>query len=240
MVACGAGACGLVEGTAEPADCPTVDDPDCAGAALDSIADAVEPVADAFDQLGALLEDTDNDGVSNLDEVLAGSDPLNPLDGSTDPEEVRFFDSCPNAPPTVTPEFACSGPDDDGWTNAIPDNLAPCPAPPPGDCNQVVLGRLADTVHYIGCPGYTVLNRTDWTITLNDEFIACTASCDLGDCDPPAIIVSTRDAIPDFSLDIRMTTVTSRELCQFYNSGCTVVFADENAPGYVDCACLIR
>lgn len=30
-----------------------------------------------------------------------------------------------------------------------------------------------------------VLNRSDWTIELNDAFIACVAACELGTCDPP-------------------------------------------------------
>ncbi len=98
-----------------------------------------------------------------------------------------------------------------------------------------MLGRLADTGRYINCPGYIVLNRSDFTIGLNDNFIACVASGALGDCDPPVIVVSERASVPDFDEDDTMGSVTSRELCQLYNAGCTVIFADEFGPGYVDC-----
>jgi len=100
-----------------------------------------------------------------------------------------------------------------------------------------VIGRQSDTSRYINCPGYIVLNRSDWTIELNDNFIACAAACDLGTCDPPVIVVSSRDTIPDFQEEPGGTTVTSRELCQLHNAGCTATLADENGPGSVDCGC---
>ena len=154
--------------------------------------------------------------------------------------EGDFFESCDIAPDPELPAgpARCAGPDDNGWSNQErPDGAGACPAPPPGGCTRVVLGRLSDTGKYINCPGYVVLSRSDWTIGLNDNFIACVAACELGNCDPPVIVVSDRSEIPDFHEDYTMTTVTSRELCELHNAGCEVVMADQTGPGLVDCAC---
>lgn len=155
-------------------------------------------------------------------------------------EGSGFAQSCAAAPhPVAAPAgWDCAGPDADGWSNQPrPDDAGPCPPPPAGGCAQVVLGRLSDTARYVGCPGYIVLNRSDWTIELNDAFIACVAACELGTCDPAVIVVSGREEIPDFDVDYTRTTVTSRELCELINAGCVVTFADASGPGLVDCGC---
>ena len=153
---------------------------------------------------------------------------------------ASFLPSCEAAPDPQPPTqpITCDGPDQDGWSNdARPEDAGPCPDPPAGGCTQIVIGRLADTARYIDCPGYIVLNRSDWTIDLNDNFIACAAACEIGTCDPSIIVVSTREEIPDFNEDFTMTTVTSRELCQLNNSGCTVTMAGNAGPGSVECPC---
>jgi hypothetical protein len=93
-----------------------------------------------------------------------------------------------------------------------------------------------DTARYIGCPGYIVLNRDDWSIELNDEFIACINMCAVGTYDPPILIASPRASIPDYSEDFTQTSVTSRELCQLHNAGCDVV-VEVTGEGYADCSC---
>ena len=103
--------------------------------------------------------------------------------------------------------------------------------------DEVSAIRLADTSRYTDCPGYIVLNRSDWTPGLNDDFIACAGACELGTCDPSVIVVSAREDIPDFNQDFTMTSLTSRELCQLYNSGCNVAMGDDAGPGFVDCLC---
>jgi hypothetical protein len=148
-----------------------------------------------------------------------------------------FAASCTSAPDASVPTSpeACAGPDADGWSNQPRSaDAGPCP-PPPDGCTQVVIGRLADTAAYIGCPGYIVLNRSDWTIDLNDQFIACVAACNLGTCDPPVIVVSRSEDIPDFNVDYTQTSVTSRELCELINAGCAVTMADDTGPGLVEC-----
>lgn len=173
------------------------------------------------------MDDTAND--SDVDDVQDG------LVGSSGPS--TFFESCETAPDHGA-ATACSGPDSFGWSNqGRPADAGLCPDPPDGGCTQVVLGRLPDTRGYIDCPGYIVLNRSDWSIALNDRFIACAATCNLGTCDSPIIVVSTSDDIPDFNDDHTLTSVTSRELCELHNSGCTVTMADEQELGYVDCGC---
>lgn len=148
-----------------------------------------------------------------------------------------FLASCDPVPePSLPP--SCAGPDEDRWVNAPrPDDAGPCPPPPAGGCEQVVLGRLADTSAYIGCPGYIVLHRSDWTIDVNDHLIACVAECRLGTCQPAAIVVSPRASIPDFHPDYHRTSVTSRELCQLDRHGCSTAMADEHGPGAIDCGC---
>ena len=163
--------------------------------------------------------------------VAASCDLVSP---KTAPDE-EFFASCEAAPEPTLPED-CDGPDLNGWSNQPrPGEPAPCPEPPLGGCSQVVIGRLSETARYMNCPGYVVLNRSDWTLGLNDGFIACASAGELGTCDPLARVLTDRDAIPEFSEDDSKTTVTSRELCQLHNAGCTVAFADAPGPGHVDC-----
>lgn len=137
--------------------------------------------------------------------------------------------------PSLPEPVACMGPDEDGWSNLGSSEEEPCP-PPGGDCVQAVLGRLADTARYIDCPGYVVLNRDDWSIDLNDDFIACLDMCSVGTCDPPILIASPEASIPDYSDDFMETSVTSRELCQLHNAGCEVV-VEGDAPGHARCPC---
>jgi hypothetical protein len=141
---------------------------------------------------------------------------------------------CEAAPLLPEPSI-CAGPDDDGWSNLESPDPEPCP-PPPGDCVQAVLGRLTDTARYIDCPGYVVLNRDDWSIDLNDRFIACIDGCAVGTCDPPILIASPESSIPDYSDDFMQTSVTSRELCQLHNAGCDVV-VEPTGQGYASCPC---
>jgi len=138
--------------------------------------------------------------------------------------------------PLLPEAMSCNGPDSNGWSNQPPPGSEPCPAPPENNCVQAVLGRLTDTARYIGCPGYIVLNRDDWTIDLNDGFIACIDMCGVGTCDPPVLIASAQSSIPDLSEDPGETSVTSRELCQLFNAGCEVV-VETDGQGYADCGC---
>lgn len=153
----------------------------------------------------------------------------------TSPAE-DFFTSCEAAPDPNLPA-SCDGPDPSGWSDQPrPVEAEPCPGSPSGGCSQVVIGRHTDTGRYMNCPGYIVLNRSDWTLALNDGFIACTSEGELGTCDPSVIVVSERADVPDFSEDDAETTVTSRELCQLHNAGCSVVFAAGATPGHVECS----
>jgi hypothetical protein len=164
--------------------------------------------------------------------AVAVSCDLLPVDA---PPAEDFFASCQSAPDPTLPAD-CAGPDLAGWSNQPrPAEAGLCPEPPSGGCSQVVVGRLTETGRYMSCPGYVVLNRSDWTLGLNDNFIACTSEGELGTCDPSVLVVTDRGGIPDFSEDPSQTTVASRELCQLHNAGCSVAFADASGPGHVDC-----
>lgn len=172
--------------------------------------------------------------------LAAGALSCRPIGETGIPVDPAFLLSCNSAPQLTDPQTAsvCAGPDADGWSNQPrADDAGPCPPPPANGCTQVVIGRLSDTAAYIGCPGYIVLNRSDWTIDLNDAFISCVSACELGTCDPPVIVVSRREEIPEFDVDYTNTTVTSRELCELARVGCTVTFADDDGPGVVECGC---
>jgi hypothetical protein len=98
---------------------------------------------------------------------------------------------------------------------------APCKAPPPGGCRQVVLGRFPEINQYHGCPGYIVLNTTSWTPEVNDQFIACAAAGRLGaTCSPPIKIVSGWARIDHAS-------VTLREMLQLRRCGCAPQIAED-------------
>lgn len=138
----------------------------------------------------------------------------------------------PAAPDTAR----CSGPDSSGWSNRPrPPDAGPCPAPPKHGCTIPVLGRLSDTSVYVDCPGYVVLNRSDWTIEMNDRFIGCVATGELSSCPSEAWMLSTRAEVPNYETHYLDTTVTSRETCQLYNASCDVQFANINGAGGVEC-----
>ena len=170
-----------------------------------------------------------------------GRSPLEPTETPAPPFDL--LDPTLEAPiggcelaPAAGPAADCTGPDEAGWSNQErPLDAAPCPPAPPDGCIVPILGRLKDTQHYINCEGYIVLNRTDWTIEMNDRFIACVAAGELGSCEAAAWVVSPRSDVPDFKEDFRETTVTSREMCQLHNLQCDVEFATSDEVGIVEC-----
>ncbi|MHC5112386.1 MAG: hypothetical protein ACYTHJ_21215 [Planctomycetota bacterium] len=81
-----------------------------------------------------------------------------------------------------------------------------------------------------------MLDRTNWTIELNDNIIACTIAGELGTCESAVLVASSRESITGMSDDPFETTVASREICQLSNSGCDVALADEFGPGSTHCA----
>lgn len=125
---------------------------------------------------------------------------------------------------------SCAGP----WQNQAPWPDQPRPAgypkcadPPWNNCKQVVLGRHDDIKQYIGCPGYMALNLSDWTQEKNDQFVACAAADKLGaNCNPPILIASGWDNIPEWA-------VTFRELAQLRMCKCTMDVKEHGA-GQVD------
>ena len=96
-----------------------------------------------------------------------------------------------------------------------------CPAPPQeadgSECTQVVLGRMPDVERFKGCKGYVFLNRSDWTIELNDEFVACSVSGRMGaTCSTPILIASgwkDTDGKTE-GRGIGADSITAREMCQ--------------------------
>ncbi len=104
-----------------------------------------------------------------------------------------------------------------------------CEPPPAGGCNQVIFGRFNVagaapselTKKYLGCPGYITLNLKKWTQKLNDEFVACAATDQLGaTCNPKIKIVTKDGQIPD-----PPDSTTSIEICQLKACGCAVTRA---------------
>lgn len=111
-----------------------------------------------------------------------------------------------------------------------------CPPRQRPNCDQAVIGYLADTARYIDCPGYVVLNRSDWTLQLNDAFIGCIVSQRIdGLCDDTPAIIVTPDIAPISELTAEgFPKVTSREICEFANCGCSLTLANVHGKvGYV-------
>ncbi len=89
-------------------------------------------------------------------------------------------------------------------------------------CLQVIVGRFLQTGGYLGCTAhYIVLNRDDWTEEVNDDFIYCAATAQLGaTCEEGIRLVSGQRYVQDFGT--QGAPVTARELCQFDAMGCTI------------------
>jgi hypothetical protein len=126
--------------------------------------------------------------------------------------------------------------DQTDWTKKPP---ADCPKPPDGGCWQAVLGRAHDLASYAGCPGYVVLNLSDYSTEKNNDFIACSVAGQPGRlnktlspipalCDVPIRIVSGQRSIDG------SRNWTQTELCQLDSCGCDVkINFDE--PGLATC-----
>ena len=136
-----------------------------------------------------------------------------------EPISTDFIASCTADVPVidyVCPEVATA------WANQDrPKDVRPCPAPQPGGKGQYIFGRLADTKHYIKCPGYYVLNRSDWSLGMNDQFANCAIRAAKAGNASIAIVSPSSD-IPKFDADYRQTSITSREMCQIYKRQCKI------------------
>ena len=137
--------------------------------------------------------------------------------------------------PCLPPPTNCSGPDSSGWSNQPrPADAGACPAAPsPAGCTQYVLGRMTDVAKYINCPGYVVLNRSDYTRDMNNLFISCAACGNSSPCSPPILIASANGSIPDQS---STSPWTSTELCQL-NKYCTVSPSATGTGSVTGCNC---
>ena len=111
--------------------------------------------------------------------------------------------ACPSLP------ASCAGP----WSNQGRPDAGACPAP--GDGVTVVLGRFNDIRQYINCPGFLVLNLSDYTVEENDQYIACAAAGKLGGS---ILVASPLANIPRPPTASR----TPVELCQLAACGCRV------------------
>lgn len=98
-----------------------------------------------------------------------------------------------------------------------------CPIPATNGeraCVQIVVGRYLQTGSYVNCPAhYSALNRSDWTIDVNDDFVYCAATGQLNaTCETSIALLSGDRYVQDFGS--YKDPVTARELCQFKKMGC--------------------
>lgn len=89
-------------------------------------------------------------------------------------------------------------------------------------CKQVLVGRFLQIGPYIDCTDhYIALNRDDWTIDVNDDFVYCAATGQLGaTCEARLQLVSGQRYVQDHGS--HGSPVTARELCQFHRMGCQI------------------
>ncbi|WP_394841296.1 hypothetical protein LZC95_30025 [Pendulispora brunnea] len=155
--------------------------------------------------------------------------------------EPITLENCPDTIACPLPPFPddCSG----TWWNTAYDPSTPnedCPAKDPYlTCDPVILGRCnstySDICKYRGCPGYIVLNMSDWTIQQNDRFIACAQAGLLDNQCDTIVVGSPSNHVPD--PDPGTTgSVTYRELCQLNACGCPTVFDDTGGEATCGCA----
>lgn len=174
-------------------------------------------VAATVQMLSERLEAAIREPATDLPERIGGVR----VDSCKDPDSGDWRVSCPEAK-RCDRDWLSNGGHRPEW---------PACAPPPLDvsgepCTQVVLGRQADLVRYIGCPGFIGLHLrpAEWTPRSNDEFVGCAIEGRLGaTCAKPIRIVSQN--VPDyypgepFSNGATDYSKASWEFCQLARCG---------------------